>query len=136
MANVDQIQTMVHGVKVNGKDVYVVVQNIKQFKNDVVEQLTVRENKRRTFENRFNWLLKNFIRQNYEMKGKHMKVHLLSGTDREGLFRDERGHFVKQDLGLPAIVKATEVAAPAETAKAPAQQEVAQTSENLEAAAA
>ena len=88
---------MINKVLVNGKQVYVVVPNIKQFKADTVEQLTVRENKRRTAEKRFHWLLHTFIRETQNMKGKHMKVHLLSATEKDTLFRTEKGHFIALD---------------------------------------
>ena len=96
-ATVVQMQNMVKSVVVNGKEVYVVVPNIKQFKVEAVEKLTVRPNKRRTDEKRFHWLLHTFVRQTQNMNGKHMKVHLLSATDKENLFRNEKGFFVTME---------------------------------------
>ena len=88
------MQNMVNKVLVNGKEVYVVVPNIKTFKVEAVEKLTSRPNKRRTPEKRFHWLLHTFVRQTQNLAGKHMNVHLLSATDKDGLFRNEKGHFV------------------------------------------
>ena len=96
-ATVALMQNMVNKVLVNGKEVYVVVPNIKQFKVQAVEQLTVRPNKRRTDEKRFHWLLHTFVRSTQPMKGKHMNVHLLSATDKENLFRNEKGHYVTME---------------------------------------
>ena len=91
------MQNMVNKVLVNGKEVYVVVPNIKTFKVEAVEKLTSRPNKRRTPEKRFHWLLHTFVRQTQNMNGKHMNVHLLSATDKETLFRTEKGHFVTME---------------------------------------
>ena len=91
------MQNMVNKVLVNGKEVFVVVPNIKKFKVEAVEQLTVRPNKRRTDEKRFHWLLHTFVRQTQNMAGKHMNVHLLSATDKDTLFRNEKGAFVTME---------------------------------------
>jgi hypothetical protein len=96
-ATVALMQNMVNKVLVNGKEVYVVVPNIKTFKVEAVEKLTVRPNKRRTDEKRFHWLLHTFVRQSQNLAGKHMNVHLLSATDKETLFRTEKGHFVTME---------------------------------------
>jgi hypothetical protein len=79
-----------------GSHIFVVVDNIKQFKIDAVEQLTVRQNKRRTAENRLHWLIHNFVRQTMDMSKKRMTVHLLAATDKEGQFRNEKGFFVNR----------------------------------------
>ena len=101
------MQGMVSRVFANGKEVYVVVPSVKTFKAEAVEKLTVRPNKRRTPENRFHWLLHTFVRETQNMKGKHMNVHLLSATDKETMFRDERGHFVTLEklMAQPDAVK-------------------------------
>jgi hypothetical protein len=96
-ATVALMQNMVNKVLVNGKEVYVVVPNIKTFKVEAVEKLTVRPNKRRTDEKRFHWLLHTFVRQSQNLGGKHMNVHLLSATDKDNLFRTEKGHFVTME---------------------------------------
>ncbi len=93
-----QMQQMVNEVKVDGRDVFVIVPNIKQFKAKAVDQLTTRPNKRRTPEKRFNWLFYTFVRetlnQNPELARKHVSIHLLSATKQDGMFRDEKGAFV------------------------------------------
>ena len=96
-ATVVQMQNMVNKVLVNGKEVFVVVPNIKTFKVEAVAQLTKRPNKRRTDEKRFHWLLHTFVRQTQNMNGKHMNVHLLAATDKDTLFRNEKGAFVTME---------------------------------------
>lgn len=96
-ATVALMSNMVNKVLVNGKEVFVVVPNIKTFKVEAVQKLTVRPNKRRTDEKRFHWLLHTFVRQTQNMNGKHMNVHLLSATDKDTLFRNEKGAFVTME---------------------------------------
>lgn len=97
-ATVAQMQGMVKKVLITGKEVYVVVPNIEKFKAEAVEKLTKRENKRRTIENRFHWLLHTFIRENHNMKGKHMNVHLVAAAGPEvKAVRNSKGHYVKKE---------------------------------------
>ena len=93
----DTLRAMITRVEKNGKHLYVVVPNIKAFMKNAVADCTKRDNKRRTDEGRFEWLLKTFLRANYDMKGKHMKVHLLQGQA-DGPFTGTDGKKVKVDL--------------------------------------
>lgn len=105
MADLTQMQEMIKSVVVNGKQVYLVVPNIKQFKVDVVTQMTTRPNKRRVEANRLHWLLHTFARNNCEgMKGKKgMQVHLLGEViGKDTLFRNEKGHYVTMEKLMEA----------------------------------
>ena len=93
----DTLRAMITRVEKNGKHLYVVVPNIKAFMKNAVADCTKRDNKRRTDEGRFEWLLKTFLRANYDMKGRHMKVHLLQGQA-DGPFTGTDGKKVKVDL--------------------------------------
>ena len=93
----ETLRPMITRVEKNGKHLYVVVPDIKAFMHNAVVECTKRDNKRRTEPGRFEWLLKTFLRANYDMKGKHMKVHLLQGQA-DGPFTGDDGKKVKIDL--------------------------------------
>lgn len=82
-------------VEKEGKEVFIVVPNIKSFKTELVEKMTTRPNKRRTDEKRFHWLVYNFVRSLDGMQKKYgLKIRLMAKTDKEDMFRNEKGHFV------------------------------------------
>ena len=93
----DTLRAMITRVEKNGKHLYIVVPNIKAFVKHAVADCTKRDNKRRTEPGRFEWLLKTFLRANYDMKGRHMAVHLLQGQA-DGPFTGTDGKKVKVDL--------------------------------------
>ncbi len=134
----DTLRAMITRVEKNGKHLYVVVPNIKAFMKNAVADCTKRDNKRRTDAGRFEWLLKTFLRANYDMKGKHMKVHLLQG-EANGPFTGVDHKKVKVDLNnLTAETEKevskkghvkVEVAKGAAEAAAPAKVEVAKAPE-------
>lgn len=91
----EKMQPMVKDVKIVEKNVYVVVANVKQFKEQVVATVAERPNKRRRNDGRFNALVMNFVRDSQNLHGKHVKVAVVAATDKDGLYRNEKGHFVK-----------------------------------------
>lgn len=92
---VQNLKSAVSAVIVADRDVNIVVPSIKNFRASVVELIMDRPNKRRQPEKLVDWAIVNFARSVAGLKGKRVNVRLLSQTDREGLFRNERGHFVK-----------------------------------------
>jgi hypothetical protein len=100
-----EVSKMLREVFVDGRRVYVVINggNIEAFKTKVVEAFTTRPNRRRTVDGRFDWIMKNYLRDTYNLQGKHITVTLHAG-------RDAKGHFVKLDLErLKAEVDAVKV---------------------------
>jgi hypothetical protein len=92
---------LVSAVKIfDGKKVFVIVPNIKQFKLDVIAQFGSRENKRWDFEKQFHYKLNDFVRETFCLQKKHIKIHLVAPAEagfqpEDGRFRNEKGHFVK-----------------------------------------
>lgn len=91
----EKISDLVSNLIVNDASVFVVVDNIKKFKSEFDSKVSEKKNKNRDFEKRRNHLLKLFVREAVALQGKHIKVSLLSKTEKTGLYRNEKGHFVK-----------------------------------------
>ena len=78
----------------NGKSIFLIVNDIKQFKNDVIEQFGARKNKRWDFEKQVAYKVNDFVRDQLGTKKKHITWTLVT-IDKNGNFRNEKGHFVK-----------------------------------------
>jgi hypothetical protein len=90
----------VKNVVVTGTMVSVVVPDefttVKAFKDHVVEGL--RKNKRRDVRVLAFLMVARNIRRTHQLKGKHLTWEFLASTNKDGLFRDEKGHFAKRDF--------------------------------------
>lgn len=99
-----------------GEDVVlVVVPNVKQFKEQVLEESYKRKPKTLNPERRLELMLIATIREHYGLKYRRLTIRVVQ-ADKHGKYRDERGYFVAEPKD-PRIVEA----APAEVEAAPAE---------------
>ena len=76
--------------------VVVTVPALKGYKENLVAEAGFRANKRTNVEWQSNFLVQQFVRKSLNLKGKHVEIVVLGATDRDGLYRDAKGHFVKR----------------------------------------
>ena len=87
IAKVDEVK--------GGKKVIVSVPTLKGYKSSIVEQFGTRVNKRTNVELQAQHLVTAFVRNQLQVKGAHLQIEVLGATDKEGLLRNAKGHFVK-----------------------------------------
>ena len=99
MTKFDQLASVLKIAKVDevkgGKKVIVSVPTLKGYKEKLVADAGTRANKRTNVELQAQHLVTKFVRQQLNVKGAHLQIEVLGATDKEGLLRNAKGHFVK-----------------------------------------
>ena len=103
--NATTTMNVFNNVFTKGNEVFVTVNaaNIKEFREAAASTVEVRKTKRYSVKKTADRVLFNFIRDDMKLKGKHIRIHVLTPTDKTGLFRNQKGRFVKIDEGFQRV---------------------------------